>query len=68
MQLTSLKTVIAGAFLVAALAIGILTPVTTWTGWATLAAFGLLPSVFMFRAWREPAQTNSQRIQAEIRR
>jgi hypothetical protein len=68
MQLTSLKTFIALAFIVAAGAFGILMPVTTFAGWMAVIGFGILPSVFMLRAWREPAQTNSERIQAEIRR
>jgi len=68
MQLTPLKMSVAAVFLVAAVAIGLMMPVTTVTSWVIVVALGILPSVFMLRAWRQPAQTTSQRIQAEIRK
>ena len=68
MQFTPLKIVVAVAWLLAVAALGILMPVTTVTGWITMVVFGLMPSVFMLRAWRRPAQTLSESIRAEIRK
>ena len=68
MQFTPLKLTIAMAWLVAIVALGLFTPVTSFSGWSTLAAFGLMPAVFMLRAWRQPAQTISESIQATIRK
>jgi len=68
MQLTPLKVVIAIAWLIAVGALGMYLPATTITGWVAVLGFGLMPAVFMLRAWRQPSETISESIQAETRR
>ena len=66
-QLTPLKSAVAVLWLIAVGLLGILAPVTTTTGWLMVAGFGLMPAIFMFRAWRQPAPTMSESIQAQLR-
>lgn len=68
MQFTVTKLAIAATWVSAVCALGVFAPVTTATGWMTLVGFGLMPSVFMLRAWRQLEQSTSECIQAEIRR
>jgi hypothetical protein len=68
MQFTPFKAVLAVVWLVAVGALGAVMPVTTITGWLTIVGFGLMPAVLMLRAWRQPSQTISESIQAEIRK
>jgi len=68
MQFTTLKIAIAGLWLAAVGAVGMTLPVSTVGGWLALVAFGLMPFVFMLRAWRRPTQTISESIQAEFRK
>jgi hypothetical protein len=68
MQFTSLKIGIAATWLLAIGALGVFGTVSTMAGWITLVGFGLMPSIFMLRAWRQPSQSISEAIQAEIRR
>jgi hypothetical protein len=68
MQFTPLKMAVAAAWLIVVFAIAFLTPVVTITGWITTFGLGILPFVFLLRAWRRPTQTLSESIQAEIRR
>ena len=65
---TPIRTAIAVAWLISVLAVGIILPVTSTTGWITIAGFGALPFLFMRLAWREPVQTLSQTISKETRR
>ena len=65
MQFTQLKVLVFVAWLLAVGVLAVFSPVTTPTGWFTIVGFGLLPSVFMLRAWREPRLSLSQSIQAE---
>ena len=66
-QFTPLKSAVAVLWLIAVGLLGIFAPVTSPTGWLMVAGFGLMPAVFMFRAWRQPAQTMSESIQAQLR-
>lgn len=68
MQFTPFKAVLAVVWLLAVGALGVVIPVTTITGWLTIVGFGLMPAVLMLRAWRQPPQTISESIQAEIRK
>jgi|EndMetStandDraft_7_1072992.scaffolds.fasta_scaffold1881624_1 hypothetical protein len=68
MQFTPLKIAVAAVWMVAVAVSGLLLPVTTPTGWFTLFGFGVVPSVVLLRAWREPAQSISESIQAAIRK
>jgi len=68
MQFTPIKIAIFTCWLVAVGAIAVLLPVTTRTGWLTIIGFGLMPSIFMLRAWRRPTPTISESIQAEFRK
>jgi hypothetical protein len=68
MQVTPFKAVLAVVWLLAVGALGAVIPVTTITGWLTIVGFGLMPAILMFRAWRQPSQTISESIQAEIRK
>jgi len=65
---TPMKTAIAVAWLIAVVAVAIIVPVTSTTGWLTIAGFAALPFVFMRLAWREPSQTLSESISKETRR
>ena len=67
MQFTPLKLAIAVLGLLAVVVLGIYFPVTTIKGWLLTGGVGLIPTVFMLRAWRQPAQTMSESIQAELR-
>jgi hypothetical protein len=68
LQLTSTKILIMAAWLSMLLLAGWLLPLTTFTGWLTLAGAALLPFVLMARAWRQPSQTMSESIKAETHR
>jgi hypothetical protein len=67
LQFTPLKLTIAVLWLLAVVALGIFFPVTTIKGWLLTGGFGLIPTAFMLRAWRQPAQTMSESIQAQLR-
>jgi hypothetical protein len=66
MQITLIKAVLAALWLLTVIALGAFMPVTTITGWVTILGFGLVPAVLMLRAWRQPQQTISDIIHAEI--
>ena len=68
LQITPLKATIAGLWLVAVVVLGTFMPVDTTASWITIAAFGLMPAIFMLRAWRQPSQTISESIQEEFRK
>jgi hypothetical protein len=67
MQFTRLKVTIAMLWLLAVVLLGIFVPVTTTKGWIMTTGFGLMPALFMLRAWRRPAPTMSESIQAQLR-
>lgn len=67
MQFTPLKLSVAILWLAAVVVLGIFFPVTSIRGWLLTGGFGLMPAVFMLRAWRQPAQTISESIQAQLR-
>jgi len=68
MDFTPLKTALAALWLVAVGALGVLLPVNTITGWIAVVGFGLVPSVFILRAGRQPEQTMSESIRAVTRK
>jgi len=39
----------------------------TFSAWALLVAFAVIPPLVVMRYWREPVQTTSQRIQEVLR-
>jgi hypothetical protein len=39
----------------------------TFSAWALLVAFAVIPPMVVMRYWREPVQTTSQSIQEELR-
>lgn len=67
MQFTPLKALIAILWLLAVVVLGFFVPVTTIKGWLLVGSCGLLPMLFMLRAWRKPAPTMSENIQAQLR-
>jgi hypothetical protein len=68
MQFTPLKMAVAAAWLLVVFAVAFLTSVGTITGWITTIGLGILPFVFLRRAWPRPTQTLSESIQAELGR
>ena len=67
MQLQSIKTIIAGLWILTALAIALAIGPSLVSG-LVLAAFGLLPPLAILLRWNEPAQTMSERIREAQRR
>jgi hypothetical protein len=39
----------------------------TFSAWALLVAFAVIPPLVVMRYWRDPVQTTSQRIQEVLR-
>jgi hypothetical protein len=52
---------------VGALCAGALFGHFTFSAWALLVAFAVIPPLVVMRYWREPVQTTSQRIQEVLR-
>jgi hypothetical protein len=68
MQVTPLKAIVAALWLLAVAALGAFLPVTSIKGWLPIVGFGLMPGIFMLRAWRQPSQTMSESIREHTRK
>ena len=67
MRIRSIKTTLAGGWVLAAILIGVAAGVQSAGALAVLAALGLLPPIGLLVFWNEPTQTMSERI-GEARR
>jgi len=68
MPIRSIKTILAGAWVLAAILIGVVAGVQSAGALVVLAALGLLPPIGMFLFWNEPTQTMSESISEARRR
>lgn len=66
MQFTLVKAVVAGLWLLAVGVLGALIPANNTKDWVMIVGLGIMPAVFMLRAWRQPVQTLSESIQEQI--
>jgi hypothetical protein len=61
-QIRSIKTAVAGVWVLAAAVIGVVAGVTSTGGLVVLGALGLLPPIALLLFWNEPTQTMSESI------
>ena len=66
MRTTHVNATIAALSIITAGAFGLLTPVTTPSGWFMLAAVATAPPLVFMHYWKRPAQTMSQSIQEAL--
>jgi hypothetical protein len=64
MRLKNMKVIIAAAYVVMVVVAGLVSGVTSPSGWTVLTALALLPAGAMLTLWHDPAQqTMSESIQ-----
>ena len=62
MQLERIKWIAAGAWVIAAVVVGLLVPDLTWQMWAAFIALAVVPPLALLFWWTDPAQTMSETI------
>ena len=62
MQLEPIKRVVAGAWVIVAVIIGLFIRDVNWQTWAILIALAVLPPLALLLWWTDPAQTMSETI------
>jgi hypothetical protein len=67
MQLESIKTVFASAWVLSVIVVGLAVGVETTTGLMALATVGLLPPLGLLMLWHDPTPTLSQNISKVLR-
>ena len=67
MQLGHIKWILAGAWVMTAVILGLIVRDLTWQIWAVFIALAVLPPVALLLWWTDPAQTMSETI-SEARR
>jgi hypothetical protein len=67
MQLQQTKTIAAGGWILAILAIGLVANLASWSIWTVLALVALIPPVVLWRFWNVPDQSMSESIRKALR-
>ena len=62
MQLERIKWVVAGAWVIAAVVVGLFVSDLTWQMWAALIALAVMPPLALLYWWTDPVQTMSETI------
>jgi hypothetical protein len=63
MRLKNIKVMIAAAYVVTVVGAGLVSGMTSPSGWTSLTALALLPAAAMLWVWNDPRQTISESIQ-----
>jgi hypothetical protein len=67
MQIQQTKSIAAGGWALAIIAIGLVANVTSLSTWAVLALVALIPPVVLWRFWNVPAPSMSESIRKAIK-
>jgi hypothetical protein len=62
MQLERIKWIVAGAWVIAAVVVGLFVTDLTWQMWVALIALTVVPPLALLFWWTDPAQTMSETI------